>query len=169
MSIYFDHTTHQYVKAINFLTLLYRPGAVLLPVGIHLVVKYLHCQIKDKKEVSKASLTKNEAFRALLAAGCQNAIPFVYVPADSWYTNADNVNAVLKVNRHWLGACKSNPEVALSKEDRANGRYIALSEVKLAVGVPRDVYIRSVAVVIRVCKDILPNKDGSGLWVNCCY
>ena len=161
VSTYFDHTTKEYVKAINFLTLLYRVGDILLPVGIHFVTKYLQCQINDKKEVWKAASTKNEAFRQLLLMAHQNAISFRYVLADSWYTNAENINAVLAIKRHWLGACKANLEVALSKQDRANGRFVALSTVNLAVGVPREVYIRSVAVPVVVCKDVLPNKDGS--------
>jgi hypothetical protein len=166
VSTYFDHTSHEYVKAINFLTLLYRAGDTLLPVGLHLVIKYLQCQIKDRKEVWKAALTKNEAFRALLYQAHQNAIPFGYVLADSCgsppgYTNADNINAVLALKKHWFGAFKTNLEVALSKQDRANGRFVSISTVALAVGVPREVYIRSVAVPVLVCKDILPNKDGS--------
>ncbi|TAE21393.1 MAG: hypothetical protein EAZ91_25295 [Cytophagales bacterium] len=161
VSTYFDHTTNQYVKAINFLTLLYSVGSVLLPVGLHIVVKHLQCQLNDRKEVWKADLTKNEAFRQLLLAAHQNAIPFLYVLADSWYTNAENSNAVLALQKHWLGACKTNLEVALSKQDRANGRFVSLSSVELAVGVPREVYIRSVSVPVLVCKAILPNKDGS--------
>lgn len=161
VSTYFDHTTNEYVKAINFLTLLYRVGGILLPVGLHIVIKYWQCQLKDRKEVWKAPLTKNEAFRNLLYQAHQNAIPFGYVLADSWYTNAENINAVLAIRKHWLGAFKPNLEVALSKQDRANGRFVSISSVALAVGVPREVYIRSVAVPVLVCKDSLPNKDGS--------
>jgi hypothetical protein len=161
VSTYFDHSRNEYVKAINFLTLLYRVEDILLPVGLHLVIKYLQCQLKDKKEVWKAPQTKNEAFRDLLYQAHQNAIPFRYVLADSWYTNAGNINAVLGLEKHWLGAFKANLEVALSKQDRANGRFVSIHTVTLAVGVPREVYIRSVSVPVVVCKDILPNKDGS--------
>ena len=109
-------------------------------------------------------MTKNEAFRVLLCQAHQNAIPFWYVLADSWYTNADNINAVLGIKKHWSGAFKTSLEVALSKQDRANGRFVSISTVSLAVGVPREVYIRSVAVPVLVCKDriggpILPNRD----------
>ena len=82
------------------------------------------------------------------------------------YTNADNINAVLAIKKHWLGAVKTNLEIALSKQDRADGRFVSISTVNLAIGVPREVYIRSVEVPVLVCKDriggpILPNKDGS--------
>jgi hypothetical protein len=161
VSTYFDHTRNEYVKAINFLTVLYRVDDILLPVGLHIVIKYLQSQLKDKKQVWKAPQTKNDAFRELLYQAHQNAIPFRYVLADSWYTNADNINAVLTIKKHWLGAFKTNLEVALSKQDRANGLFVSINTVSLAVGVPREVYIRSVAVPVLVCKDVLPNKDGS--------
>ena len=83
VSTYFDHTSNEYGRAINFLTLLYRVEDMLLPVGSHLVVKHLQCQFKDSKEVWKAPQTKNEAFRELLYQTHQNAIPFSYVLADS--------------------------------------------------------------------------------------
>lgn len=161
VSTYFDHTRNEYVKAINFLSLLYRVDDILLPVGLHIVIKYWQCQLKDKKEVWKAAQTKNEAFRDLLYQAHQNAIPFRYVLADSWYTNAENINAVLAVEKHWLGAFKTNLEVALSKQDRANGRFVSISSVSLAVGVPREVYIRSVAVPVLVCKDRTGGPDSS--------
>ncbi len=166
VSTYYDHTTNQYVKAINFLSLIYRVGDILLPVGLHLVIKYLQTQIKDRKEVWQAAVTKNEAFRELLHQVHQNAIPFRYVLADSCgfppgYTNTENINAVLAINRHWLGGFKTNLEVALSKQDRANGRFLSISTVTLAMGSPLEVYIRSVVTPVMVCKDILPNKDGS--------
>lgn len=161
VSTYFDHSRNEYVKAINFLTLLYRVEDILLPVGLHIVIKYLQCQLKDKKQVWKAPQTKNEAFGDLLYQAHQNAIPFGYVLADSWYTNADNINAVLALKKHWLGAFKTNLEIALSKQDRANGRFVSISTVSLAVGVPREVYIRSVAVPVLVCKDRTGGPDSS--------
>ena len=118
VSTYFDHARNEYVKAINFLSLLYRVDDILLPVGLHIVIKYLQCQLKDRKEVWKAPQTKNEAFCQLLYQAHQNAIPFGYVLADSCgsppgYTNAENINAVLAIKKHWLGAFKTNLEVAL--------------------------------------------------------
>ena len=58
----------------------------------------------------------NCTLRNLLFQANQNAIPFGYVLADSWYTNADNTNAVFGIDKHWLGAFKTNLEVALSRQ-----------------------------------------------------
>lgn len=161
VKVYFDHSRQAYVKAINFLTLLYRVDQALLPVGLHLVTNALQPTAPDKAPVWRAAQTKNEAFRALLLQAHQNAIPFAYVLADSWYTNADNIKAVLALGKHWLGATKANLMVALTAADRAAGRFVPLSSLPLAVGAPQCVYLRAVAEPVLVCKDILPNKDGS--------
>jgi hypothetical protein len=161
ISTYFDHSQSTYVNAINFLTLLYRVENTLLPVGLHVVVKQPQAPLPDGTPVWKASQTKNEAFRELLHQACQNTIPFSYVLADSWYTNADNIRAVRAVGKHWLGAVKSNHQVAGSVADRAAGRFMPIRSLSLAVGAPQLVYLRALQEPVLVCVDILPNKDGS--------
>jgi hypothetical protein len=88
----------------------------------------------------------------------QNAVPFRYVLADSWYTNSDNINLVLDLKHHYLGAVKTNLEVALSKHDRANGKFFKISSLKLQPGTVLTVYIRSVQAPVAICGDILPNR-----------
>jgi hypothetical protein len=161
VKVYFDHSQQAYVKAINFVTLLYRVEQALLPVGLHVVTNTLQEPAPGEAPVWRAAKTKNEAFRDLLQQAHQNAIPFTYVLADSWYTNAANINAVRGLDKHWLGAVKANVTVALTAADRAAGRFVPLSQLPLAVGAPQCVYLRSVAAPVLVCKDILPNKDGS--------
>lgn len=160
VSIYFDHARQQYVKAINFLTLLYRVEQVLLPVGLHVVTKEAQPQ-PDGTEKWQAKQTKNEAFRQLLHQAHQNAIPFRYVLADSWYTNTDNIRAVQALGKYWLGAVKSNLQVAVSAADRRAGHFVELRRLGLQVGAPRRVYLRGLSTPVLVAVDILPNQDGS--------
>ncbi|MBC7448044.1 MAG: transposase [Hymenobacteraceae bacterium] len=115
----------------------------LLPVGLHLVVKQPQAPRADGTPVWKAPQTKNEAFRELLHQAHQNTIPFSYVLADSWYTNADNIRAVRAIGKHGLGAVKSNLEVAPSSADRANGRFVPIRRLSLAVGAPHRVPARA--------------------------
>ena len=161
VSTYYDHAQQAYVKAINLLSLRYRVQDTCLPVGLHVVVKHLPAPRLDGTPVWKAPTTKNEAFRDLLHQVAQNAVPFTYVLADSWYTNAENIKAVRAVGNHWLGAVKRNLEVACSPQDRANGRFVPISSLALAVGAPQTVYLRALAQPVCVCKDVLPNQDGS--------
>ncbi len=166
VSTHYDHCSGQYVKGINFVSLLYcvnQQGVnpVRLPVGIQAVVKYWQSEIKTQKQVWKAQESKNEMFRSMLKQAHQNAIPFTYVLGDSWYTNAENINAVLAIGKQYLGAAKSTLEVALSTTERANGKFSKISELKLNVGTLLKVYIRSVKQPVVVCRDLFINKDGS--------
>lgn len=61
-------------------------------------------------------------FQDMVRQAHQNTVPFRYVLADSWYTNSENIDLVPGSKHHYLGAVKSNLEIALSKQDRAN-RY----------------------------------------------
>jgi hypothetical protein len=100
-------------------------------------------------------------FRDLIAHAHQNAVKFALVLCDSWYVNAQNINYLLSIKKNILGALKSNIEVALSKEDRAQGKFIKISQVKLNPGDLKEVYIRSVTAPVLICKDIFINEDHS--------
>jgi len=142
-------------------SLLYCAGQIRLPVGMQVVEKHWQCELKTRKQIWKAPISKNELFRAMLKQAYQNAIAFRYVLGDSWYTNSENINQVLDLGKHYLGAVKSNLEVALSATDRAKGKFIKISEVNLPVGTVKQVYIRSVQQTVVVGRDMFINKDGS--------
>lgn len=158
---HYDHCKDTYINGINFVTLLYRSKGLQVPIGFELVTKTLQCIIKTRKECWRSERTKNEMFRDLLHVAHQNAIKFAFVLCDSWYVNADNINYVLSIKKNLIGAIKSNLEIALSKHDRANGKFVKISTLNLNPGDLKEVYIRSVNQPVRICKDIFSNKDGS--------
>ena len=56
---YFDHSQQAYVKAIRFLTLLYRVDQALLPVGLHVVTNTLQEPAPGETPLWRAAKTKN--------------------------------------------------------------------------------------------------------------
>ena len=158
---HYDHSKAEQVKGINFVSLLYCTQGVRIPVSLSVVVKFVQSELKTKQQLWRAMVSKNELFRQMLHQSYQNQVPFSYVLGDSWYTNADNINAVVAIGKHYLGAIKTNLEVALSTTDRANGKFIKISALDLPVGTRRQVYIRSVKQAVAICRDIFINKDGS--------
>ncbi len=158
---HYDHSKAKLVKGINFVSLLYCTQGVRIPVGLSVVVKFVQSELKTKQQLWRAMVSKNELFRQMLHQAYQNRVPFSYVLGDSWYTNADNINAVVAIGKHYLGAIKTNLEVALSTTDRANGKFIKISALDWPVGTRRQVYIRSVKQAVAICRDIFINKDGS--------
>ncbi|MFN8346649.1 MAG: transposase [Spirosomataceae bacterium] len=158
---HYDHSKDRYINGINFVTLLYRNKELQFPVGFMLVVKRLQCLLKDKREVWRCETTKNEMFRLLLKPAYQNAVKFGYVLCDSWYVNSANINFIRSLDKHLIGAIKTSLEVAVSAQNRANGKFVKISELDLKVGVPMKVYIRSVKEPVLVCKDIFINENAS--------
>lgn len=161
ITTHYDHTSGQYVRGINFVSLLYQTSKGQCPLSFEPVLKTQRSELKTRRTVWRSERTKHEMFQDMPRQAHQNAVPFRYVLADSWYTNSDNINLILALKHHYLGAVKSNLEVALSKHERANGKFVKISTLQLQPGTVLTVYIRSVPAPVAICSDIFPNKDGS--------
>jgi hypothetical protein len=158
--VHYDHSKDRYVKGINLVSTLLVLGTVVLPVAYELVVKTWRSGIKDRKEVWRSERTKNEILRDMVNACVKNSLRFTYVLCDSWYTNAENIKHVLGLQKHLLGAVKSNLEVALSLADKKAGKFMKLNQLELELGL-KHVYIRQLEVPVSLCKDLFINEDGS--------
>lgn len=166
VTTHYNHTSGDYVRGINFVSLLYQTRKGQCPLSFEPVLKVQQCELKTRKVVwpvrrCGSERTKHQMFQDMVRQAHQNAVSFRYVLADSWYTNSDNINLILSLKHHYLGAVKSNLEVALSKHDRANGKFVKISRLKLQPGTVLTVFIRSVQAPVAICGDIFPNKDGS--------
>ena len=160
ISIHYDHSKDRYVKGINLVSAVYGVADIQIPVSYEAVVKTLRSEMKTRQAIWKSDRTKNEVFRDLVKTAHLNQVLFKYVLSDSWYTNADNIKHVLALNKHLIGAVKSNLEVALSKADKRAGKFQKISQLNLQLGA-LVVYLRSVDTPLLLCKDIFVNVDGS--------
>lgn len=160
---HYDHTQGHNVKGINFLTSLYHSQGVSLPVAFHLMAKteeYL--DKKSGKMKRRSPTTKNDHYRQMLEVCVHNEIPFRYVLNDSWYASADNMMFIRhELDRHFIMALKSNRKVALSAQDKSQGRYQTVSTLDLPEGTVREVYLESVDFPLLLTKQIFINGDGS--------
>ncbi|MBL7990982.1 MAG: transposase [Candidatus Kapabacteria bacterium] len=161
VSIHWDHSRQEYVRGINCLSLLYCSEGVRIPIGFEAVIKTLRSDLTTREEEWKSNRTKNEMFRDMLHWAYQNAVPFRYVLGDCWFSNAKNINAVLAIGKHYLGAIKSNTQVALSEQDRQRGIFVAINTLGLEPGTVRRVFLRSVNQAVAICRDVFINKDNS--------
>lgn len=161
VATHWDHSTQKYVRGINCLSLLYCSKDARVPIGFEAVVKTLRSDVQTHKEEWKANRTKNEMFRDMLHWAYQNAVPFRYVLGDCWFSNAKNINAVLSLGKHYLGAIKSNTQVAVSEHDRQRGIFVEITTLGLEPGTVRRVFLRSVKQSVAICRDVFINKDNS--------
>ena len=160
VTVHYDHSKDRYVKGINLVSAILLLGHVSLPVAYELVVKTWRSEIKTRKEEWKSERTKNEVFRHMVKVCVKNSLRFTYVLCDCWYTNSENIKHVLELQKHLIGAVKSNLEVALSLSDKKAGKFVKLNQLELELGL-KQVYIRQLEVPVSLAKDIFINEDGS--------
>jgi hypothetical protein len=160
---HYDHTQGRNVKGINFLSCLYYSQGVSLPIAFHLVDKTeSYLDKKSGKLKRRSATTKNDHYRQMLQVCVRNDVLFRYVLNDSWYAAADNMMFIRhELDRHFIMALKSNRKVALSTQDKSQGRYQTVSTLDLPEGTVREIHLESVDFPLLLTKQIFTNGDGS--------
>jgi len=160
---HFDHTKGRTVKGINFVTTLYHAQDVALPVAFEIVSKTeTYTDKKTGKEKRRSTTTKNERYRRMLQATCNNKIPFKYVLNDLWFASAENMRLVkLNLKKEFIMALKSNRKVALSEDDKANRKYQRIDQLELPEDITHTIYLEGVPFPLYLIRQIFTNDDGS--------
>ena len=160
---HWDHAQNRAVKGINFVSLLYHSQTLSLPVGFALIAKTEHyVDPKDGKDKRRSPTSKNEHYRTLLEHAVKNQIPFHYVLNDVWYASAENMLFVKPtLQKELVMPLKSNRKVALSLEDKRQGRYVQVETLELKPNATIIVYLEGVDFPVLLVKQIFVNEDNS--------
>ena len=160
---HYDHAKGKTIKGINFMTALYYAQEVALPVTFELVSKReTYIDKKTGKEKRKSRETKNERYRRMLQVACQNQIPFSYVLNDLWFASAENMRFVkLDLKKEFIMALKRNRKVALSADDKANGRYQRIDQLDLPEDTTLTIYLEGVPFPLQLVRQVFTNEDDS--------
>ena len=160
---HYDHTSGQNIKGINFVTALYHVNEVSLPVNYQLIEKTeTYTDKKTGKEKRRSAISKNEVYRHLLLQVVHNQIPFRYVVNDVWFASADNMMFIVHdLKRHFVMPLKTNRKLALSLEDKKNGRYVSLDELNIEPNTEMMIYLETVDFALKLVKQVFTNADGS--------
>ncbi len=160
---HFSHARGRCVKGINLLSCLVRYGDWAVPIGYEVIHKDLYCcDIKTKKTVRKASVTKNEHFRNLVQQACNNQVKFEYVLADNWFGSKDNMEYIhYELGKKYIFGLKANRLVALSEEARKKGQYQNLNTLEVKDGEARKLWLKDLSLPVSLIKKVFKNEDGS--------
>ncbi|PZN75012.1 MAG: IS701 family transposase [Candidatus Methylumidiphilus alinenensis] len=160
---HFDHSKNRSVKGVNILNCLYNAGDVNLPLAFEIVHKDLqYCEIETKKLKRKSSITKNEHLREMLRVCQQNQLCYRYVLADTWFSSKENMIFIkVELGKEFVMPLKSNRTVALSLEDKRQGRFVRLDALPLEENTVLQVYIKGLSFPVVLAKQVFTNKDGS--------
>ena len=159
---HYDHAKGRTVKGINFITSLYATQEVSLPVIFRLVAKTEQYIDKKGKPKRRSAVTKNEHYREMLQQCVRNQIPFQYVLNDLWFASAENMRFVkLDLKKEFIMALKSNRKVALSAEDKQNGRYQRLDQLDVPEDTLTVIHLEQVSFPLHLLRQVFTNADGS--------
>ncbi len=134
-----------------------------MPVAFEIVSKTKHyADKKTGKEKRRSKITKNEYYRRILRSTHNNKIPFKYVLNDIWFAAAENMRFVkLDMKEDFIIAIKSNRKVALSADDKSNGKYQRIDQLKLPEGTTQTIYLEGVPFPLYLVRQDFTNEDGS--------
>ena len=160
---HFDHSKGRSVKGVNILNCLYNAGDVNLPLAFEIVHKDLqYCEIETKKLKRKSSTTKNEHLRHMLRVCQQNQLRYRYVLTDRWFSSKENMTFIkVELGKEFVMPPKNNRSVALSLEDKRQGRFVRVDALPLEENTVLQVYIKGLSFPVVLAKQVFTNKDGS--------
>ena len=94
---------------------------------------------------------------------CQhNQIKYRYILADSWFSAKDNLTFIRhRLDKHFIVALKSNRTVALSKEDKLQGRFSRIDALPWSEDTPLLGWIKGLDFPVLLHRQVFTNKDGS--------
>lgn len=160
---HWDHTQNRSIKGVNFITAFYSHRGANIPLGVEFVRKSQ--QIKDPKtgkEKRVSDKSKNELYRELLRGVQNNQVKYRYVLNDTWFASAENMNFVKEeLKKDFVMALKSNRKVALSRENKQQGKYVRIDALELEQGAPLEIYLEQIEFPVLLTKHIFKNEDGS--------
>jgi len=164
---HYDHSKNRSVKGINLLTAFYHTQRadslpLRVPVGLECVHKPIrYCDLKTRKEKRKSLFTKNELMRKQIDQAIQNQLKFKYILADSWFASAENMRFIHRKEKYFIFDIKCNRLVALSDEDRKQGRWTRIDELPIVEHTPVAVWLKGVDIPLLLVKQVFTNKDDS--------
>ena len=160
---HYDHTIGKSRKSILMLNFHYTDASgISLPVGYEIITKSeKEYDDKKKKWVKKSKFTKNEIMRDKLEIlNFDNQLKYRYVLMDKWFASVENlvfIDEVLK--KKFVCPLKKNRKVALSREEKDNGKYVSISSVGMGDCSSRLVYLEGYANALKIIKQVSKNGD----------
>ncbi|RYF47880.1 MAG: IS701 family transposase [Cytophagaceae bacterium] len=159
---HYDHSVGRTVKGINLLSALYFSQGTSIPVAFELIQKtQLETNTKTGKDKWVCPRSKNEMAREMIAQFVRKQIPLGYVLADSWFSCAENMCFIKqKAHTHFIFPLKSNRKVALSAEDKAQGRWQSLASLDFETRSCRTLHLERVPFPVQVARHLMTNQEG---------
>lgn len=142
---------------------LYQNAGISLPIGFELVAKTdEYFDKKTQKMKRRSPVTKNEMARQMILQAIKNQVIFRTVLFDAWFSSVENLKFIKQdCEKEVICPIKTNRKVAVSLEDKLNGRWRAVSTLEIKANTGLEIYLEGVDFPLTLVKQVFTNEDGS--------
>lgn len=166
---HWDHSKNRSIKGINIVNFLYATQLpdgqwIHVPAAYELVLKTEHyIDSKTNKQKRRSPISKNEMVRERLRILTQhNKLKYKYITWDTWFSSKENFQFVHhKLNKKFVSALKGNRTVALSEQDKLDGKFEKVEDLDLQTNQTYKVWLKGLDFPTLLVKQVFTNKDGS--------
>jgi len=155
---HFDHCSGKSVKGVQFLTALFNTQDMNVPVMVELIKKErIIIDNKTGRQTRKSKISKNELFRSMVSQ-CSSQLYIDYILADSWFSSSANMKHIVANGLNFIVALKSNRLVALSEQDKQEGKWINIKSLNLEQ-VSTKVWLKGIDFPLLFTRQVFKNGD----------
>ena len=80
---------------------------------------------------------------------------------DSWFGSKENFAFILEKDKHFIAALKDNRLVALTEQDKKEGRFVRISQLELTDQQAVRGWLKGFPQEVLLVRRVFTNKDGS--------
>jgi hypothetical protein len=99
--------------------------------------------------------------REMIATCLDRQLKFRYVLMDSWFAAKENFEYIVKRKKHFIAALKDNRLIALSEENKKEGRFVRVDTLQLKDKQSVRGWLKGFDQEVLVLRRVFTNKDGS--------
>ncbi len=155
---HFDHCSGRSIKGVQFLTALFNTQDMNVPVMVELIKKErIIIDSKTGRQKRKSKIGKNELFRSMVSQ-CSSQLHIDYILADSWFSSSINMKHIVANSLNFIVALKSNRLVALSEQDKQEGKWINIKSLDLEQ-VSTKVWLKGINFPLLFTRQVFKNGD----------
>jgi hypothetical protein len=160
---HYDHVSQSMQKGILMLNFHYTDDTgISIPLGYEIITK-----TEDKwsdeyqKNVKKSLFSKNEIMQdKLYILHYNNEVKYKYILFDKWFASTKNLVFIEdELKKKFVCPIKSNRKIALTLEERNNGKYVNISTIDIKGGSSRLIYLEGYEKPLRLVKQVVKNGD----------
>ena len=158
---HYDHSKQINVKGINFISCLYQTSQAALPIGFDLIKKdEKYLDPKDGRQKRRSLISKDELAQNQIDCALKNKVKFRFVLFDVWFSSVENMKFILSRRKHFICPLKSNRKIALSSNDRVQGRWQKLETLEIETNQSCLIYLEGLNLPVLLIKQIFTHEDG---------